>query len=152
MTEESVESRAQFAPVLDGTWPISGMEIPAGEEVTHEVQLDPRAFFSLLNSDAIDLEAGFNVHSILLHMHRLGQHGVVSIERADGSSEVLLEVDPYDFNWQINYRLQTPAVFQDGDEIRLACTFDNTEGTEDLSWGEGTDEEMCVANLFISGG
>lgn len=150
MTEEAVERRAQFAPVLDGTWPISGMEIPAGEVVTHEVQLDPRAFFSLLSGDAIDLSAGFDIHSVLLHMHKLGQHGIVSLERADGTAEVLLEVSPYDFNWQINYRLLRAVTFADGDEIRLACTFDNSAGETELSWGEGSDQEMCVANLFIS--
>lgn len=150
MTEKNVANRAQFAPVLDATWPISGMEIPAGTTVTHDVQLDPRGFFSLLSGDALDLDDGFSVHAILLHMHRLGQHGWVSIERADGSSEVLLEVEPYDFDWQINYQLQTAVRFEEGDEIRLECTFDNTLGSEDVNWGEGSDEEMCVANLFVS--
>lgn len=150
MTETAVPDRAQFAPVLDALWPISGMEVPAGQITTHDVQLDPRAFFSLLNSDAIDLDDGFQVHSSLLHMHRLGTHGIVSIEHPDGSSDVFLEVSPYDFDWQLNYQLQEPATFLDGDQVRLECTFDNTQGTADVNWGEGSDEEMCVANLFIS--
>ncbi|MFT5683028.1 MAG: hypothetical protein ACI8RZ_003955 [Myxococcota bacterium] len=148
--EDTVARRAQFAPVLDATWPLSGMDIPAGQVTTHDVQFDPRAFFALLSGDALNLDDGFDIHSILLHMHKLGEHGMVSVERADGSSEVLLEVSPYDFNWQLNYRLSQAVPFADGDEIRLTCTFDNSEGSADLSWGEGSEEEMCVANLFIS--
>jgi hypothetical protein len=125
------------------------MEIPAGREVSHDVQRDPRSFFELVLGD-LDMDAGFDIHSVLLHMHRLGTKGWVSLERASGESEVLLEVNDYDFDWQMVYRFTEPVRFEDGDELLLECTWDNSEGSEDVNWGEGTDDEMCVGNLFIS--
>ncbi|MEL6348678.1 MAG: hypothetical protein AAFV53_36575 [Myxococcota bacterium] len=83
-------------------------------------------------------------------MHTLGRHAALRVERADGTSEVLVEVDPYDFDWQLIYQFAEPVRFNDGDELSLACTFDNTMGEADVNWGEGTGEEMCVANLFLS--
>lgn len=147
--EDSVEKRALFAPFLNFAWPTGGMEIPAGGATTHEAEGDPRSLLAILGDGGLDLDAGFNIHSVLLHMHVLGRHGVVEVNHADGSSETVVEVDPYDFNWQFIYQLSEPVRFDDGDEMSLRCTFEN-EQEEAVFWGEGTDEEMCVGNLFIS--
>ena len=51
----------------------------------------------------------------------------------------------------MGYQLSSPVEFYDGDQLSLTCTFDNTaEGAERTNWGEGTDDEMCVANLYIT--
>jgi hypothetical protein len=146
-----VESPAAYAPFLNGLWPISGMEIPAGQDnVEHSTQGDPRPFFNLLNPN-LDLDQGFTIHSMMMHMHRLGKSGTLSLIKADGTEQTLVNIPTWDFDWQFTYILEDSVAFQDGDELRLRCIFDNSASDAvDVSWGEGTEDEMCVGNLYIS--
>ena len=146
-----VERRAAFAPFLDVTWPLGGMDIPAGEVVTHAVAGDPRGIFGIVIGDQLDLDAGFDIHSVLLHQHTLGTNSSLDLLGADGQRRRLLDIPEYDFDWQITYAFQSPVRFLEGDQLHLSCTFANQgQGAVDVSWGEGTGEEMCVANLYIS--
>ena len=155
--EPQVERRAAFAPWLDLSWVLGQMNIPAGEpDVIHSIQDDPRSFFDFLGG-GVDVSEGFRVHAVLLHMHKRGHAGQVTIVRADGGEEILLEEPRYDFNWQQIYRFAQPIDFSPGDELALTCRWDNTASNQapgvepiDLSWGEGSGQEMCVANLYIS--
>jgi len=155
--EDSVSLAGAFAPWLSGVWPTGGMEIPAGEaHVEHTTEGDPRTFFEFLVG-GLDLSAGFDVHSALFHMHQLGVRGELEVTHADGSSEVVVVVDPWDFNWQRVYQLEESIAFRDGDSLRVTCIYDNsadnpnTGGSPvDVNWGEGTQDEMCVGNLFVT--
>ncbi|MEZ4237241.1 MAG: hypothetical protein R3F59_14035 [Myxococcota bacterium] len=149
MTEPDVPRIGAFAPYLDPLWTFGGgMNIPSGREVTHSVGGSPYGFFSLLLGD-LDLSAGFDIHAVMLHMHNTGERGLVRVDRGDGTAQTLLEVADWDFDWQLNYGLADALPFGPDDELFLECTFDNETG-EDLHWGEGSDQEMCVANLFVS--
>jgi hypothetical protein len=148
VTEAEVDRIGAFAPFLDPLWPLGNMAIPAGQEVTHTQEGDPREFFELLNSE-LDLEAGFDIHAAMLHMHDLGREGRVRVDRADGTSVDLLHITDWDFDWQLNYRFAEPVGFEPGDAMHLSCRFDN-DRDEDANWGEGSADEMCVGNLFIS--
>ncbi len=145
---DTVAKKGAFAPYLNPSWPLGGMTIPDGKETTHKHEGDPVPFFELMISD-MDLSGGFDIHAAMLHMHLTGQSGLVRVDRADGSSQTLLEVDPWDFDWQISYQLDQPVAFEPGDAMYLECRWDNQTGT-DLDWGEGSNEEMCVGNLFIT--
>lgn len=146
--EPSVDRVGAFAPWLDALWPLVGMPLPPGERTTHVAEGDPRAFFELLNEE-LDLSAGFDIHASMLHMHTLGREALVRLDREGGSSMELLRIDDWDFDWQISYRFAEPVAFEPGDALHLSCTFDN-DRPEEVSWGEGTGDEMCVANLFIT--
>ena len=154
---DSVVAPGAFAPWLSGTWPTGGMEIPAGEaSVEHTAEGDPRTFFEFLVG-GLDLSDGFDIHSALFHMHKLGVRGELEVTHADGSTEMLVAVEPWDFDWQRVYELAEPVAFRDGDSLRVTCTFDNSAdnpetGGEpiDVNWGEGSLDEMCVGNLFVS--
>ncbi|MCB9673535.1 MAG: monooxygenase [Alphaproteobacteria bacterium] len=148
LVEPEVDRLGAFAPFLNPLWPIGGMNLPAGQTTTHTQAGDPRAFFELLNGD-LDLEAGFDIHAAMLHMHQLGRTGVVRVDRMGGEQLELLRVDDWDFDWQLNYRFMDPVGFEPGDEMFLSCTYENDRGA-DVNWGEGSEEEMCVGNLFIS--
>ena len=91
--DDSVAKRAASAPVVNPGWLISpqSFRIPAGKRVTHSWAGDPRPFLRFLSSD-VDLSQGFTIHSVLLHMHRLGRRGQVAIVRASGKREVLLSI------------------------------------------------------------
>jgi hypothetical protein len=149
--DDDVERKGAFTPWLDMSWALGDMEIPPlVNDWSFTTAADPRNFFELLNPD-LDLEAGFTIYSAMLHMHRLGTSAEVHVLRADGSQVPLVEVPRWDFDWQLSYQLSEPVVFHDGDQLSLTCTYDNTEdGAIRTNWGEGTDDEMCVANLYIT--
>ena len=48
------------------------------------------------------------VYSLTPHMHLRGKSMKWWITYPDGSEEVILDVPEYDFNWQIQYELETP--------------------------------------------
>ena len=148
---DSVDDLAAYAPYLNGVWPVAGLDIPAGEaEIEHEIQGDPRGFFGLLNP-TLELDDGFMIHAMMLHMHRLGRTGEIDLIRASGEVVPLLQVSDWDFDWQLSYFLEDPVLFEDGDELRLRCVYDNSAANAvDISWGEGSGDEMCVGNLYIS--
>ena len=149
--DAEVDALAAYAPWLNAAWTFDGLNIPAGASgVSFTTTAAPQAFFQLLNP-GLELDDGFRIHGSMLHMHRLGASGQVSVIREDGSVEPILEIPQWDFDWQFSYALQTPVDFGEGDQLSLTCTFDNTgPDAVDVSWGEGSDDEMCVGNLYIS--
>lgn len=146
-----VTSPAAYAPFLNASWPVVGLDIPAGDDnIVHTAQGDPRGFFNLLNPN-LELDQGFTIHAMMMHMHRLGKSGRLTLLKADGTEQTLVDIPSWDFDWQFTYLLQDAASFEDGDELYLECIFDNSSSNAiDVSWGEGTDDEMCVGNLYIS--
>jgi len=149
--DDTVDAPAAYAPWLNAMWTMGEMNIPAGAEgLDFLVEGEPRAFFEFLNP-SIDLDGGFRIHSSMLHMHRLGAGGSISVFRQDGTEEPILVIPEWDFDWQFSYQLAVPVDFQEGDQLQLICTYDNLGADAvDVGWGEGSDDEMCVANLYIS--
>jgi hypothetical protein len=148
--DTSVEKIAKVQPFANPMWFATGMPIPAGDEdVMHEFQYD---IASVVGGPT-------TIYAASLHMHLLGQRAMLSVERADGSSECLLSIDDWDFHWQGSYGLKTPVRLETGDELRLECHFDNSaanqpyvdgeqQAPKDVSWGEGTTDEMCLG-IFL---
>jgi hypothetical protein len=94
-------------------------------------------------------------------MHLLGNSGRLSVERADGSSTCMVQIDDYDFGWQSSYAFREPITVSPGDELRLECHHDNSlenqplidgERAEpiDVAWGEGTRDEMCLGVFLMT--
>ncbi len=155
--EDQVEKEAWFGPFLDVSWVIGQMPVPANEpEVIHEIEGDPRPLFSTVAGVDLPLENGFAVHAVMFHMHNLGVRGTVTRNRR-GLKSTFLNVENWDFNWQRQYALKEPFEIQDGDLLHLQCVFDNSASNQsdgkapvDTNWGEGSADEMCVANMLIS--
>ena len=148
--DDSVAKQAATAPVVNPGWLISPRSflIPASSRVTHSWAGDPRPFLRFLGSD-IDLSQGFMIHSVLLHMHRLGQSGQVAILRASGKREVLLSIKNWRFNWQRDYRLAVPVRFNNGDRLSIRCTHRNRT-KRNVTWGENSSDEMCIGFVYVS--
>ena len=96
-------------------------------------------------------------------MHQLGVRGKLEIHRANGDKECLVNIDRWDFNWQNDYALVEPTVFNPGDQLYIECHYDNTLSNQpivdgqplqpqDRSWGEGTTDEMCLSVFMMSPG
>jgi hypothetical protein len=89
--------------------------------------------------------------SLTPHMHVRGKDMTYTATYPDGTSEVLLSVPKYDFNWQITYELAAPKRLPAGTKIEVVAHYDNSPGnkynpdpTKDVKWGDQTWEEMMI--------
>jgi hypothetical protein len=112
--------------------------IPAGAPA-HEVRGS-----RVLNADTL-------ITTFTPHMHVRGKDMTYIAKFPDGTTETLLSVPKYDFNWQITYQLAKPRLFPKGTEIEVIAHFDNSPGnkfnpdpTKDVRWGDQTFEEMMI--------
>jgi hypothetical protein len=154
MLESSVEREGTYQPWTNPAW-LEGdaMTIPAFEDdVVHRWALDP--------TRALTGGSPFEIHVTGLHMHTLGRSALLAIERADGSSECVLDIPRWDFHWQGNYKLAEPKVVHPGDKLSIECHWDNTAANQplvdgkqqvpkDVVWGEGTTDEMCLGTFYM---
>ena len=69
----------------------------------------------------------------------------------DGTSEILLDVPKYDFNWQITYELAEPKPLPAGTKLLCTAHFDNSENnpanpdpTDTVKFGPQTWHEMMI--------
>jgi mono/diheme cytochrome c family protein len=112
--------------------------IPAG---------DPNAevkAVSVLRQDTI-------LTSLTPHMHVRGKDMTYIAHYPDGTSETLLRVPKYDFNWQITYELASPKVLPAGTRLEVIAHYDNSptnkfnpDPSTDVRWGDQTWEEMMI--------
>jgi hypothetical protein len=91
------------------------------------------------------------VTTLTPHMHVRGKDMVYIAHYPDGTSETLLNVPKYDFNWQITYELATPKVLPKGTEVEVIAHYDNStankfnpDPSKDVRWGDQTWEEMMI--------
>jgi hypothetical protein len=91
------------------------------------------------------------VTTLTPHMHIRGKDMIYIAHYPDGTSETLLSVPKYDFNWQITYELATPKVLPKGTEVEVIAHYDNStdnkfnpDPTKDVRWGDQTWEEMMI--------
>ncbi len=148
--DSSVARRAVYAPFVDAGWILSPRRftIPARRKrVTHSFLGEPRELFKTLTG--VDFRDGFTIHSVLLHMHRLGQQARLTVQRASGRREVLLSIPRWDFHWQREYHLARPLRFRPGDRLLLRCDHGNPTRTKRM-WGEDSADEMCIAFLYVA--
>jgi len=153
--DHSVDKEAFVLPWANPMWlGNDSMRIPAGEgDVMHDFAFDPTQFMPGSPS--------FLIYSAAIHMHLLGSHGTLKIERSDGTDECMLQVDDWDFHWQLAYGFSEPKVFNPGDRLSIECHWDNTEANQpifdgeqrsprDVAWGEGSTDEMCLGIFYVT--
>ena len=139
--EEDVDHPALIQPWTNPAWVFGGqMPIPANSTgVEHQWGYTlPEAY-------------AFTVHTASLHMHTYGRTGRFFVEHSDGTETCLLDIDDWDFNWQRDYDFQIPVKLEAGDRLSVRCSWDNPTD-QDLNWGEGTGDEMCLATMFVTSG
>jgi hypothetical protein len=85
------------------------------------------------------------------HMHVRGKDMTYIAHYPDGTSETLLSVPKWDFNWQLTYMLAKPKLLPKGTEIEVIAHYDNSannkfnpDPSKDVRWGDQTWEEMMI--------
>lgn len=91
-----------------------------------------------------------HVYGIGPHMHTLGTDIQVDMLNADGSTDCLVHIPRWDFNWQLGYRYVHPIPVTGATNMRITCTWNTSSRDTTVTWGEGTQDEMCLAFLYVS--
>lgn len=95
----------------------------------------------------IDLPLPLQVLGVAPHMHLRGRTIKVEALRDDELSQCLLDVPSWDFRHQEAYWLGTGVRTS---KAAVTCSWDNRKTRRELRWGEGTDDEMCLAFLYTT--
>jgi len=74
-----------------------------------------------------EFERDAYLYSLMPHMHYRGKYMNYTAEYPDGTTEVLLSVPKYDFNWQFNYQLQEPVFLPAGTKLYARGAMDNSD-------------------------
>ena len=90
------------------------------------------------------------LRGVVPHMHLHGTAIKLSLLHPDGSSACAIDIPRWNFHWQQLYYYVNPMMGAVGDALRLECTYDNSTGTEPLTWGEATTDEMCLIYLYVT--
>jgi hypothetical protein len=160
--DPEVERRATILLWLNFRW-LDGdtMHIPAGEKSVEHFHLrDPTIYMDRLTDDIFAANTPFRIYWSALHMHELGKKTRMWID-SQGEETCLLDIPQWDFNWQFTYETQETVVFRPGDQLGISCEWDNSASnqhrvdgqlidSQDVQWGDGTQDEMCLGILYIT--
>ena len=92
--------------------------------------------------------------SFMPHMHTRGAAFSYELIHPDGTTEMLLDIPRYDFNWQLRYDLKEPKLIPRGSSVKVTGVFDNSEAnkanpdpTKTVKWGNQTVDEMLIGYI-----
>lgn len=95
------------------------------------------------------IERDAYLYDLTPHMHYRGKYMSYSAEYPDGTSELLLSVPKYSFNWQFNYALKEPLFLPAGTRLVARGAMDNSarnpgnpDPTKPVHFGLQTKHEM----------
>lgn len=95
--------------------------------------------------------------SLFPHMHLRGSAFEYQIAGPNGYMETLLLVKPYDFYWQLSYRLKTPRLLRRGTKLMFTGYFDNSpdnprnpDPSAEVTWGEQSSQEMMIGFFDVA--
>ena len=118
--------------------------------VNDEFVIQPHAENHPVRSQ-IRLRSDSLILSLFPHMHLRGKSFRYTARFPDGSTEVLLDIPQYDFNWQNSYEFAEPRRLPAGTVIECLAHFDNSSNNwanpnpnETVRWGDQTWEEMMI--------
>lgn len=127
-------SRFPFSVILSGRQ----IDIPPGE-ANHPIELE----YTL----PVDCE----VLSVYPHAHYLCRRMRVTATLPNGTSQVLLEIPEWNFDWQDEYRFESPATLPKGTRVQMRYEYDNTANNprnpnhppQRVAYGEQSTDEMA---------
>lgn len=106
-------------------------------------------------SEVLELPVDAQLWGVVPHMHTKGKSIKVELLPPAGTTTgdlCLIDIPRWDFHWQEFYFFasKTGLPLKAGQRLKLTCAWDNpTDKT--VRWGEGTDDEMCLAFIYATG-
>ncbi|MFM8617532.1 MAG: immunoglobulin domain-containing protein [Opitutaceae bacterium] len=134
-----LQTRSAYSPII----PVNTISIPArAREYQREASFTPSATRDVM------------LYELSPHMHYRGKWFRYDALYPDGTSETLLNVPQYDFNWQSGYRLTEAKRLPAGTQIRVRGAFDNSPQNPFnpnpnvvVRGGDQTDDEMFIGYI-----
>ena len=95
--------------------------------------------------------------SLFPHMHLRGKSFEYNIVEPDGRRRTLIKVNPYNFYWQLSYRLAQPLELKAGAKLECVAHFDNSrrnannpDPEDSVHFGPQSWEEMMVGFFDVA--
>lgn len=143
-----------------------GMTFIPESELTHEVftligidqefEIPPHATDYPVHGHVGWVPQRAELLAIIPHMHVRGKAFQAASRKGD-TTELLLDVPRYDFNWQHVYELSKPMKLDSVDQLEFTARFDNSrknpanpDPSQTVTWGDQTWEEMAIAFFEVS--
>ena len=128
-----------------------GAEVRTTSAINLDLAIPPFEFDHEVKAEYRFPEAA-SILSLFPHTHLRGNRFRIDLAYPDGNEEELLVVPFYDFNWQLNYDLQSPKEVPAGTVLKATAWYDNSKenpaNPDPSAWvrfGEQTFEEMMIA-------
>ncbi|MDC0667951.1 monooxygenase [Nannocystis radixulma] len=116
---------------------------PGEESVKYSFDFEPAQL--LLGSGAQTGE----LLGIFPHMHQYGRKQRVELIEGDAGPRCAADVQRWDFGWQLYYFYDEPLPLTLNSKLRITCDYDTRSATDPVLPGWGTNNEMCLAGVFI---
>jgi hypothetical protein len=88
------------------------------------------------------------VHGIFPHMHEYGRKWRAALLDDEGE-RCVGDVRRWDFNWQLYYFFEQPPTITTRSRLKVECEYDTRGASDPVLPGWGTQNEMCLAGLFV---
>ncbi len=88
------------------------------------------------------------IHGVNGHMHGRGLS--LRVQSVGQKNHCLVDIPRWDFNWQRWYWFNEPIRVSAADALRITCEFSTLGLSKPLTWGDGTNDEMCLASAYIT--
>lgn len=165
-TQKTVSHPVESAYLMDLKWmETGGMILPAGQkDISYSYAETATEMPSLLaTKGGLDISNGFYINAVFPHQHLLARGMRIWVESHDGTRRELIfdNFDRYNFHFQSTFQYEAPVFVSKSDKLRITCYWDNSKENQpeingqihepiDVTWGEETNDEMCVATLLMS--
>lgn len=90
------------------------------------------------------------LYVVMPHMHELGHKYRMTVVDDGQQRQCAADVQRWDFHWQRMYFYAQPLVLSAGSSVEVTCDFDTSQRTSPVLPGWGTQNEMCLATLFVT--
>lgn len=90
------------------------------------------------------------IYAVGPHMHQLGRKMQLDLVDENENSTCMANIPKFDFNWQRGYMFKRPLSLKSTGSVKISCSFDTRGRTEVVTFGEGTQDEMCLAFLLVT--
>jgi mono/diheme cytochrome c family protein len=123
----------------------AGIDIPAGEK-------------NYVIEDSLTLPVDMKAFSVGAHAHYIAKEMKATAFLPDGTTQPLLWIKDWDFNWQDRYVYKAPVVLPKGTRIDVRLVYDNSadnphnpnpETPKRVLWGEQSFDEMGAVALAM---
>jgi hypothetical protein len=104
---------------------------------------------NFVQTSTVNIQKDVMLHTFLPHMHFRGKSMRATANYPDGTSEELINVANYNYDWQLSYEFAEPKLIPAGSTIVVKGVFDNSEQnrmnpdpSRSVPWGQMSWDEM----------